>query len=144
MFSWSYQALSAPTARLFRLLGLHAGPDIAAPAAASLAGIPPAQARSLLIELTRAHLLTQRVPGRFSFHDLLRAYADELTNAHDPPDERRAAVHRLLDHYLHSAHRAGELFRPGRADPIAMAPAQPLVTPENPADFQAGADLVHH
>ena len=31
---------------MFRLLGLHPGPDIAAPAAASLAGLPLRQARA--------------------------------------------------------------------------------------------------
>jgi NB-ARC domain len=33
VFSWSYRQLSDPAARLFRLLGLHPGPDITAPAA---------------------------------------------------------------------------------------------------------------
>ena len=37
VFSWSYQRLSILAARLFRLLGLHAGPAIDAHAAASLA-----------------------------------------------------------------------------------------------------------
>ena len=45
VFSWSYRALSADAARLFRLLGLHPGPDIAVAAAASLAGIAPDRAR---------------------------------------------------------------------------------------------------
>ena len=40
VFSWSYQQLSDPAARMFRLLGLHPGPDITAPAAASLAAVP--------------------------------------------------------------------------------------------------------
>ena len=38
VFSWSYRQLSGPAARMFRLLGLHPGPDITVPAAASLAG----------------------------------------------------------------------------------------------------------
>jgi tetratricopeptide (TPR) repeat protein len=42
VFSWSYDALSDPAKRLFRLLGLHAGADIAVLAAASLAGLPVA------------------------------------------------------------------------------------------------------
>src|SRR4029453_15040397 len=41
VFSWSYAALTPSAARLFRLLGLHPGPDISTPAAASLAGIAP-------------------------------------------------------------------------------------------------------
>ena len=39
VFSWSYQQLSADAARMFRLLGLHPGPDISVPAAASLAAV---------------------------------------------------------------------------------------------------------
>jgi hypothetical protein len=59
VFSWSYQALSAAAARLFRLLGLHPGPDIGTPAVASLAGLPPPRAQTLLTELVRAHLLIE-------------------------------------------------------------------------------------
>ena len=106
VFSWSYRALSAPAARLFRLLGLHPGPDIAAPAAASLAAIPPGQARTLLTELTRAHLLTEHQPGRYAAHDLLRAYASELAHTHHDHDAQDAAVGRVLDHYLHTASNA--------------------------------------
>jgi DNA-binding SARP family transcriptional activator/Tfp pilus assembly protein PilF len=130
VFSWSYHALSEPAARLFRLLGLHAGPDIGGPAAASLAGLPPAGTRTMLTELTRAHLLTDRGGGRFTFHDLLRAYAGELAGTHDSAADRRAAVHRMLDHYLHSAYRADGLLRQNREDAITVAPVIPLVTPE--------------
>ncbi|MBV9381674.1 MAG: hypothetical protein JO242_13520 [Streptosporangiaceae bacterium] len=38
VFSWSYQQLSEEAADLFQLLGIHPGPDISLPAAASLAG----------------------------------------------------------------------------------------------------------
>ena len=43
VLSWSYRQLDPATARLFRLLGLHPGPDVSAAAAASLAGLPPAR-----------------------------------------------------------------------------------------------------
>jgi tetratricopeptide (TPR) repeat protein len=136
VFSWSYNELSPSAARLFRLLGLHAGPDIGLPAAASLIGAPASQARALLTELTRAHLLTSRGHRRFTFHDLLRAYASELAEAHDSAEERRAAVHRVLDHYLCTAYRGDELLRPSRDDIIALAPPSPLVTPENLRDHR--------
>jgi DNA-binding SARP family transcriptional activator/tetratricopeptide (TPR) repeat protein len=136
VFSWSYHALTAPAARLFRLLGLHAGPDIGAPAAASLAGVPLTLVRTLLAELVGAHLLTDRNRGRFTFHDLLRAYARELTDAHDSAWVRRSAVHRVLDHYLCSAYRADQLLYPNRHDTITLAPAGPLVIPEEPADHR--------
>jgi hypothetical protein len=97
VFSWSYQALEPAQARLFRLLGLHPGPDVSAAAAASLFGSP---VRPLLAELTRAHLLTEHQPGRYVFHDLLRAYAIEQAQLHDSAAERRAATGRLHDHYV--------------------------------------------
>jgi DNA-binding SARP family transcriptional activator len=134
VFSWSYNALSVSAGRLFRLLGLHDGPDVGLSAAASLAGIPLARARALLAELTSAHLLADRSRGRFAFHDLLRAYARELADAHDSPEERRAAVHRILDHYLSMAYRANELLGRGRDDAITVALAGPLETPEELID----------
>ncbi|WHX18468.1 BTAD domain-containing putative transcriptional regulator [Streptomyces malaysiensis subsp. malaysiensis] len=126
VFSWSYHTLGGDAARLFRLLGVHAGPDIAAPAAASLVGIPVPQARRLLIQLTRAHLITERAPGQYGLHDLLRAYAMELTHAYDTREERRAALHRVLDHYLHTAVAAGTAFTPHR-EPIEVKPVRPGV-----------------
>jgi DNA-binding SARP family transcriptional activator len=133
VLSWSYQQLDATAARLFRLLGLHAGPDISAAAAASLAGLPLPEARRRLGELTRAHLLAEHAPGRFSCHDLLRAYAAELTQSADSTAEQRAAEGRMLDHYLHTAHSAAVLLHPTRR-PILLAPALPGVTPEQLAD----------
>jgi len=137
VFSWSYQTLSAPAAQLFRLLGLHAGPDIATSAAASLAGVPLSQARQLLAILVRAHLLTEWAPGRFALHDLLRAYASELSTTHDAAVERRLAVHRVLDHYLQTAYSADQLLRPRRDDPVTLASPQPLVTPEILTDYRS-------
>ncbi|MFD9396222.1 BTAD domain-containing putative transcriptional regulator [Streptomyces sp. NPDC060000] len=136
VLSWSYDALSPAAARLFRLLGLHPGPDVATPAASSLAGLPPARVRALLGELTRTHLLAEPVPGRYSFHDLLRAYAGELARTEDEEDDRRHATHRMLDHYLHTALGAQRLLGPP-ADRILPSPAQPQVTPEQPADREA-------
>jgi DNA-binding SARP family transcriptional activator/tetratricopeptide (TPR) repeat protein len=136
VFSWSYQALSAGAARVFRLLGLHPGPHLATPAVASLAGVPPGAVRPLLAELTRAHLLNEYRPGRYTFHDLLRAYASELVETVDDDEEREAAVHRVLDHYLHTAHRAALLLHPHRV-PLKLDPARPGVTVEQLDDRDA-------
>jgi len=130
IFSWSYRILSDDAARLFRLLGLHPGPDIAAPAAASLAGVPIQQARTLLAELTRAHLLSEHSPGRYTFHDLLRAFATEVTQVVDPEQQRREALGRLLDHYLHTGRFAALLLRSERR-PINLAPPRPGATVES-------------
>ena len=134
VFSWSYQQLDAATARMFQLLGLHPGPGIGVPAAASLAGLPPRRARAVLAGLTRAHLLAEPAPGRFAFHDLLRAYAAERAQADEGDAERHAAVHRMLDHYLHTACPAALLIHP-TSRTITLPPLQPGVEPQRLADI---------
>jgi tetratricopeptide (TPR) repeat protein len=131
VLSWSYQALSADAAMLFRLLGLYRGPDITPAAAASLAGLSRQRCCRLLAELAGAHLLTEHAPGRYAGHDLLRAFAAELARSHDSEGTRRAAVHRVLDHYLHTATAAVQFLRQHQErEPIALGPPQPGVSPE--------------
>ena len=139
VFSWSYQTLSATAARMFRLLGIHPGPDITAPAAASLAATTHSQARTALTELTTAHLLTEHAPGRYTFHDLLRAYATEQAHTHDTDEERSQALHRALDHYVHTTHHAARILNP-YAGPGPLPLPEPGVTPEAPADNQQAWD----
>jgi tetratricopeptide (TPR) repeat protein len=124
VFSWSYQQLDGSAARMFRLLGLHPGPDIAAPAAASLAGISVVRARALLAGLAGAHLVMEPTPGRYASHDLLRSYAAELSHTQNTARHRRAALQRLLDDYLHTAHAAATLLNPHRVA-IFQAPDRP-------------------
>ncbi|MEU9187325.1 BTAD domain-containing putative transcriptional regulator [Streptomyces sp. NPDC048484] len=135
VFSWSYHALSPEAARLFRLLGLHRGPDAGLPAIAALAGVPAARARVPLAELVQGHLLAELSPGRYSFHDLLHAYAAELVVARDSATVRRAALHRMLDHYVHTAHSADVLLTP-HLDPLPLPPARPGAEPEKLAGHQ--------
>ena len=124
VFSWSTEQLSPETLRMFRLLGLHPGPDISVMAAASLADCPETLARRLLRELASAHLITERVPGRYAFHDLLQAYAAEQAHGTDSQDERDAAIRRVLDHYLHTSARADVLLDPA-SQPVVLAPPRP-------------------
>ncbi len=134
VFSWSARQLSVEGAWMFRLLGLHPGPDISAPAAASLAALVEADARRLLGELASAHLIAEHVPGRYAFHDLLHAYAAEQAGVHETQDERDAALGRVLDHYLHTAARAALLLVPSR-EPAILAPPRPGVSAGQPADY---------
>lgn len=127
VLSWSYRNLSPDTARLFRLLGLHRGPDIDPAATASLAGVPVPVARSMLLDLSREYLVTEHKPNRFSSHDLLRVYAAELVYIHDSDRQRRAATFRLLDHYLRAAVGASLALYPHRRDVVALPTAQPDV-----------------
>jgi DNA-binding SARP family transcriptional activator/tetratricopeptide (TPR) repeat protein len=139
VFSWSADKLSEPAALIFRLIGLHAGPDIDAPAAASLAALPLPRARTALAELTRASLLTQDAAGRFGCHDLLRAYAAELAMAALSGAERDLARRRLLDHYLHTAHAATARLYPARRLVPLSAPADGVLAEEfaGPGAYEA-------
>jgi DNA-binding SARP family transcriptional activator/tetratricopeptide (TPR) repeat protein len=139
VFSWSYRQLSPVAARMFRMLGLHPGPEIAAPAAASLAAIGLPETRAALRELSRAHLLAELRPGRYTFHDLLRAYAAEQASIWDSQTERDAAVSRILLHYLHTAHAAALLLNPPR-DPIIPEPLPSGVNPEHLTSYQQALD----
>jgi DNA-binding SARP family transcriptional activator len=112
VFSWSCQALSSAAAHLFRLLGIHPGPDISRPAAASLAGTGRAKTSAALRELAALHLVAEHRPGRYALHDLLRAYAAEQARAIIPARSRRAASRRTLDHYLHTARDADARISP--------------------------------
>lgn len=129
VFSWSYLAVGPEAARLFRRLGAHSGADVSPAVAAALAGVPRRTAVALLTELERAHLVTTRTGGRYVMHDLLRAYATELAERHDTPRSRRAAVHRLLDHLLHTAHDAARRLHPAK-DSYTLDPPVPGSVPE--------------
>ncbi len=134
VFSWSYQNLSGPAARMFRLLGTHPGPDISLAAAASLAAVPRASARRILAELTGTHLLTEDARGRFAFHDLLRSYAMGESQGVEHEAERLAATQRMLDHYLRTAWSAAVLICPGRDPAFTPAAASQGTEPESIVD----------
>ena len=108
-------------ARLFRLLGLHPTAELSLAAAASLVGLPPASVRPLLTRLVTASLVTQPSAGRYGLHDLLHAYAADLGRRVDSERVRRAAILRLLDHYLHTSLRANRLLYPT----LGAAPGPP-------------------
>jgi DNA-binding SARP family transcriptional activator/tetratricopeptide (TPR) repeat protein len=132
VFSWSRQQLTPETARMFRLLGIHPGPDVTVQGAASLAGAPVRQARQELAELTRASLVTEHVPGRYSLHDLLHTYAAEQAHHTGSDIDRREAIGRMLDHYLHTAHAAAVLINPAQ-EAVDLASPRPGTAPEQPA-----------
>ncbi|WP_305783814.1 AfsR/SARP family transcriptional regulator [Symbioplanes lichenis] len=126
VFSWSFQQLPADVAHAFAAAGLHPGPDFEAGAVAALIGGDAGHAARLCARLARAHLVEAHGPGRYTMHDLLRAYA--RTRAALTPAEAAAAMTRLLDHYLAGAaaamdvlHSAERAKRP-RIEPVATTP----------------------
>ncbi len=112
VFAWSYRALPDAAARLFRLLGLHPGPEFGVPAVAALAGISISKARHLLDVLTGAHMLEQQVANRYQFHDLLRAYALEQVANNETSEVRLEYSTRILSWYLHSLFNAVAVLAP--------------------------------
>jgi tetratricopeptide (TPR) repeat protein len=102
LLSWSYRQLSQPAAAMFAVLGLHCGPDITVPAAASLAGVPRPDARRALAELADASLTAEHRPGRYVLHDLVRGYAAVQARQTLTEADIGAATSRSLDHYLHT------------------------------------------
>jgi tetratricopeptide (TPR) repeat protein/transcriptional regulator with XRE-family HTH domain len=138
-FSCSYQTLSPLAARLFRLLGAHPGPDVSTYAAASLAGVPVQQVRAQLTELTHANLIAQHQPGRFALHDLVRAYATERAGCEESGDDLCAAIHRMFDHYLHSAHAANHTIS-SHNELTDLSEPQPGTVPERPCGSEEAVD----
>jgi DNA-binding SARP family transcriptional activator/DNA-binding XRE family transcriptional regulator len=111
-FEVSYAVLEDP--RAFRLLGLFPGTELGISAAAALLGRTAEVTESALESLVDAHLLSTPRPGRYQFHDLLRAYAAERVRAEEPTREQDDAITRLLTWYLHTASTAGSALVPHR------------------------------
>jgi len=112
-FELSYRRLGEVTARVFRLLPVNPGPDVSTAAAAALAGLPPGDARKVIGQLVRAHLVEAAAgaAGRWRMHDLLRLYARQLSDAHADADEREQARDRLLRYYHETAGAADAHLR---------------------------------
>lgn len=132
VFSWSVTALSPAAARLFRLLGLHPGPEHSAAAAASVGGQPLPDIRQQLTELVNANLVAEHAPGRYACHDLLHSYGAELARSTDSEPDRRLAVSRMLDYYLHTAATAALALNPSR-EPVQLATPESGAVPGQPA-----------
>ncbi len=112
VFSWSCRHLEPSAARAFRLAGALPGASLDAYAVAALTGTSLQLAAQLLDQLSRAYLLQQTGPGRYDMHDLLRGYASELATVQDGEQDRRAALARLFDYYLHTAAAAMDTLAP--------------------------------
>ncbi|NUT97869.1 MAG: tetratricopeptide repeat protein [Saccharothrix sp.] len=136
VLSWSLRDLRPDLRQAFALVAIAPGPDIDLPAAAALTGLPEAGARRVLHALEDASLLDRHPHGRYAMHDLVRAYAATTARDELPDAVRRAALERVVDFYLHTAHTADRLLDPHRA-PIRLDPPAPGVRPsplpDNPA-----------
>jgi tetratricopeptide (TPR) repeat protein len=135
-FSLTYQDLPPAHARVFRLLGVHPGPEVSAEAVRSIAHATATETRHALDALVSAHLLHQ--PGdldRYRLHDLFHQWAATLVE-HDP--ERTPAQRRMLAYYLHSAHTADRTAFPHRHRP----PTPPLEAGCLPKQFDSATEAM--
>ncbi|MEV7123424.1 AfsR/SARP family transcriptional regulator [Kitasatospora griseola] len=85
-FRSSYRNLPALPARVFRLLAAGRDRRVTAQWVAALAGLDVHTARAALELLVDEHLLLQNAPGRYRMHDLLYAFACELSELSELSD----------------------------------------------------------
>lgn len=124
----SYRALSPERARVLGLVSIAPGPDISLPAAASLTGLPIARTHLLLRSLEQASLLHEDVMGRWRMHDLIRQHAAHQADRTLSEADRDAALRRLVDFCLHTAHAGDRWLDPFRP-PIQLSPPVPGCVP---------------
>lgn len=132
VFAASYDHLPSAAARVLRFFSIHPGYDMDIAALAALVGTDRRTTRRLIDILVRAHLVEER-DSRYALHDLLWSFAADLADATDPPEARKAALGRLLDHYRNAASRAVEVIFPDEAENLVDASDSPAM-----ADFDAG------
>jgi tetratricopeptide (TPR) repeat protein len=130
----SYRNLAVGERELLRLVSHHPGHDFDARAAAALAGVDLPAAEARLRELVSDNLVQAAAPGRYQLHDLVRSYAVARSADEDRRGDRRAAMTRLLEHYLATTAAAMDRLDPaGRAlRPEIGPPELPLPDLEEP------------
>jgi DNA-binding SARP family transcriptional activator/tetratricopeptide (TPR) repeat protein len=121
VFVSTYAALATPTARLFRLLGLHPGQTFTAHSAAAIADLSPDLAQQGIDELLTAHLIARAGNRRYRFLDLVALFARQCATVDESPSQREAALRRLIDWYLVVVDAANRAVHPGR-DRVTPAP----------------------
>lgn len=140
----SYHHLLADQRRMLRLASQHPGDELDVYAAAALCDTDLATAESALHVLHRDHLLQLTTPGRYTFHDLVRAHAHHKAVDEDSPTDRRTALTRLFDYYLFTTATATNLLFPNDAArrPQIARPAisVPEVTDDDVAQQWLGSE----
>jgi tetratricopeptide (TPR) repeat protein len=121
-FEVSYRQLEETASRVFRLLSVNPGPDVSTAAIVALTDQSVSDARAVISQLVRAHLIeSAAVEGRWRMHDLLRLYALQVSDAHADADGREQARDRLLRYYLATASAADEHLRALQGSPVPAA-----------------------
>ncbi|MCX4696576.1 BTAD domain-containing putative transcriptional regulator [Streptomyces sp. NBC_01408] len=111
--SLSYKAMEESLQEAFCLLGLHPGAEVDVYSAAALLETGVRDAEDMLEDLLDMHLLVQKEPGLYTFHDLVRTYALSLGEG---PEGKvgRASDGRLLGYYTGATEAACVVLFPSR------------------------------
>ncbi|WST46375.1 tetratricopeptide repeat protein [Streptomyces avidinii] len=109
----SYLAMDEEYRTAFRILSLYpcAGTDVYS--AAALLGTAVRDAEDALEFLLDVHLVQQPDIGLYTFHDLVRSFAQSLRGSATADDDAEA-VERLLGYYMTTSDAACEVLFPGR------------------------------
>ena len=130
----SYRYLTPDQQQFFRRLGLHPGTSIDTYAAAALAGIPLHEAARYLDALDSEGLLAEVAPRRYSMHNLIRRFAEDLASS-DSAADREHALERLFNYYQYTAALAdARLTRQSRTTPTPAVDTPPPATLPELAD----------
>ena len=134
-FMISYRDLSTNEQRLFRSLGLMSTSYFSLQAISRLLDAPSSIVEEGLERLIQAQLANEPVvPGWYSMHDLLHAFAQEKAHEEDSDSDRQQAILRVAQYFCAASvaftamlHAEG---RRSRAEEIAADTGEPVPTIE--------------
>jgi tetratricopeptide (TPR) repeat protein len=111
VFSASYSRLSAAAQQAFRHLGVRLGQDIDDYAVYLMTGKTISQVGRIIRELQHVGLI-EKGQSRFSLHDLLHAYAKQLSDEIDSEGLKSRVLTQLVDGYYGCVNYAFDLWNP--------------------------------
>ncbi|WP_049871715.1 AfsR/SARP family transcriptional regulator [Catenulispora acidiphila] len=137
-FRLGYEHLRPDQAHAFRLLAVPDGPDIGVEAVAALLCCPQQEAEDLAEELVDLCLVESPSPGRYRLHSLLRMFARRLAADIDGPGAPRAALDRLIQHYLGYCAAAATRVNRCAANLVGLiAEPETVDVPDDPGECMA-------
>ncbi len=136
VFDLSLRGLEDAHRRLLLLLAEHPGEEFTAEMAAALTVVTPAEAERTLELLVDEQLVSSPRPGRYRFHDLIRAFVRRRAEAL-PAASREAALDRLLMWFFVTAEAASKFINPVvRVEPLPG----PVIESPGFADYRAALE----
>jgi tetratricopeptide (TPR) repeat protein len=101
-FELSYKQLPLNAAHVFRMIAVNPGTDVSTESAVVLVDQGFSKVRRSLGRLAKAHMI-EAEPGaasRWRMHDLVRLYAQRLSDTYAASDRRDQARNRLFNHFI--------------------------------------------